>query len=290
METQLELFQEYKAAKPTPKTVNVSTVPQRSPFRYPGGKTWLVPTVRKWLSKKDYRTLIEPFCGGGIISLTAAAEGLANSVIMVEMDDDVAAAWKSILSDYEWLIHKILTFDLSKDNVNTILQKEPQTIRERGFVTILRNRINHGGILAKGAGALKNGENGKGIASRWYPTTLAKRIKDISLFKDKITFIQGDAFDFFNEKYYNESTYFFIDPPYTMAGKRLYTHNEVNHEELLRRVSQMTSHYLVTYDKCDYVISLIEKYGLKWETIPMTTTHHILKEEILISDNFDWLR
>ena len=43
-------------------------------------------------------------------------------------------------------------------------------------------------------------------------------------------------------------------------------------------------------DKCDYVISLIEKYGLKWETIPMTTTHHILKEEILISDNFDWLR
>jgi hypothetical protein len=31
------------------KVVNVSTVPHRSPFRYPGGKTWLVPRVRDWL-------------------------------------------------------------------------------------------------------------------------------------------------------------------------------------------------------------------------------------------------
>ena len=27
-------------------SVNVASVPQRSPFRYPGGKTWLVPQVR----------------------------------------------------------------------------------------------------------------------------------------------------------------------------------------------------------------------------------------------------
>ncbi len=27
------------------KVVNVATVPHRSPFRYPGGKTWLVPRV-----------------------------------------------------------------------------------------------------------------------------------------------------------------------------------------------------------------------------------------------------
>lgn len=32
------------------RVVNVASVPQRSPFRYPGGKTWLVPYVRLWLS------------------------------------------------------------------------------------------------------------------------------------------------------------------------------------------------------------------------------------------------
>lgn len=29
---------------------NVAQVRQLSPFRYPGGKTWLVPEVRKWLT------------------------------------------------------------------------------------------------------------------------------------------------------------------------------------------------------------------------------------------------
>ena len=33
-----------------PSIVNVASVPQRSPFRYPGGKTWLVPRLRRWLS------------------------------------------------------------------------------------------------------------------------------------------------------------------------------------------------------------------------------------------------
>ena len=29
------------------KVVNVASVPHRSPFRYPGGKTWLVPRIRQ---------------------------------------------------------------------------------------------------------------------------------------------------------------------------------------------------------------------------------------------------
>src|SRR5438552_126943 len=62
----------YSATKP----VNVASVPQRSPFRYPGGKTWLVPYIREWLHSKRQRPsrLIEPFAGGAIISLTSAFE------------------------------------------------------------------------------------------------------------------------------------------------------------------------------------------------------------------------
>src|SRR6058998_3882107 len=43
--------------------VNVASVPQRSPFRYPGGKTWLVPYIRSWLGHKRQcpSVLVEPF-------------------------------------------------------------------------------------------------------------------------------------------------------------------------------------------------------------------------------------
>ena len=75
-----------EAAPPQDRVVNVSQIPQRSPLRYPGGKTWLVPHVRTWLrSGKKPKLFIEPFVGGGIVSLTVAFENLADQVIMVEL-------------------------------------------------------------------------------------------------------------------------------------------------------------------------------------------------------------
>lgn len=284
---QLSLFPETEVNEGQ-KVVNVASVPNRSPFRYPGGKTWLIPTIRKWLRNANQANLIESFCGGGTVGLTAAAENLAGRVTMIEMDDDVACVWKVILSDAEWLANEIISFNLTSENVH-IVTLNPTSEKEKAFATIIRNRTNHGGILAPGTGSIKRGENGKGLASRWYPTTLARRIRDIDSYKNKITFIQGDAFDYFSEDFYDDNTYYFIDPPYTVAGKRLYTHNEINHELLFEKASKLKCHYLMTYDLCDYVISLANKYGMQYRTIPMQTTHLITKDELLISNDFSWL-
>jgi len=146
--------------------VNVASVPHRSPFRYPGGKTWLVPRVREWLVSLPQRPafFVEPFAGGGIVSLTVAAENLANHVIMVELDNQVAAVWHAILEgDGYWLADRIVTFDLTLENIETIVTKKPRRIRDKAFQTLLKNRIYRGGILARGSGMLKYGENGKGM-------------------------------------------------------------------------------------------------------------------------------
>ncbi len=102
----------------------MASVPQRSPFRYPGGKTWLVPRVRQWLRAQPTRPglLLEPFAGGGIVSLTAAFERLANRVHMVELDPQVAAVWQTILSeDAAWLGEAIVNFSLTPDNAMNAL-------------------------------------------------------------------------------------------------------------------------------------------------------------------------
>jgi DNA adenine methylase len=46
----------------------------------------------------------------------------------------------------------------------------------------------------------------------------------------------------------------------------------------------------MTYDNCDDVKNLSAKYGLNYTTIPMTTTHLLEKEELIISDNLDWMK
>ena len=114
--------------------INVASVPQRSPFRYPGGKTWLIPVVRKWLRQdgKLVERLFEPFVGGGIVSLTAAFERMAENIYMYEIDEEISAVWYSILNGKnKWLADKILTFNLTSENIKTELnnsKKEQQDI------------------------------------------------------------------------------------------------------------------------------------------------------------------
>ena len=167
-----EQFVLFGTAKP--KVINVSSVPQRSPFRYPGGKTWLIPYVRQWLTANDSnnKELIELFAGGGIVSLTAVAEKRVREALMVELDEDIAAVWQTLLgNDAQWFADKIVSFSVTKSNVESLLARKPSSVREKAFAVLVKNRVSHGGILANGAGLLKHGENGKGLLSRWYPQT-----------------------------------------------------------------------------------------------------------------------
>lgn len=289
MNQQMTMF-EIPEVKGLKALVNVASVPQRSPFRYPGGKTWLIPTVRQWLKQNTKATLlIEPFAGGGIVSLTAAFENLADHISMVEMDEEIAAVWEIILSEKnKWLADKILNFNLTYDNIKVELDKPDKLLHDIAFCTILKNRIFHGGILAKGSGMIKNGENGKGLSSRWYPKTLHDRIRAVDYVKNKIDFLNGDAFEVLEQNIMNSEAYCFIDPPYTVAGKRLYTYFNIDHERLFRLTSRLKGKFLLTYDDTDEIRQLAEKNNLQYRTIPMKTTHHLKKNEIVISDNFHW--
>ena len=285
---QLKLFDFDTIVKP----VNVASVPMRSPFRYPGGKTWFVPYVRKWLKKLDGGVdLIEPFAGGGVVSLTAGFENLAQKIIMVEKDEDIAAVWKTILGQGgKWLAEQIVNFDVNLENVKTLLSLNPTSTKERAFITILRNRLHHGGILAHGSGLIKNGENGKGLKSRWYPETLKKRIMDITMIKNKIEFIEGDGLDVIKKNMGRANAAFFIDPPYTKAGRRLYKYHNINHEKLFHLVGNSRGAFLITYDDAPEIEKLAYKHGFELEKVLMKTTHHTKKYELVISRELTWLR
>lgn len=151
-----------------PKAVNVASVPQRSPFRYPGGKTWFVPRLREWLQSQTQKPalLVEPFVGGGIVSLTAVMENFVDRALMVELDQEIAAVWQTIVDgDAEWLADRIQNFELTRDTVDAVLGMNRRSVKERAFQTIIKNRTNHGGILAAGTGTLRKGEAGKASTS-----------------------------------------------------------------------------------------------------------------------------
>jgi DNA adenine methylase len=271
--------------------VNVASVPQRSPFRYPGGKTWLIPMARLWFrSLTNVDLMVEPFAGGGGIGLAAAFEGFVPKTLLVELDPEVAVVWRVMVGgggpDLARLIRE---FDLTKDSVEKVIAKEPRDDLGRAFLTIIRNRASRGGILAPGAGLVKNGEAGKGIASRWYPETLAKRIEGIHDRRESLVFREGDGLEVLCEHQKNPKAAFFIDPPYPVAGKRLYRFHDLDHRSLFQTMSVLKGPFLATYDQNPQIERLAKEFGFKTRLVPMKSTHHTKKYELLIGRSFDWL-
>ncbi|MBI3958306.1 MAG: DNA adenine methylase [Chloroflexi bacterium] len=290
---QLPLFKQNDLSR----VVNVASVPFRSPFRYPGGKTWLVPRIRQWLlgKKEKPNLLVEPFAGGAIVGLTAAFERLAQRVLLAERDPSVAAVWKTILNaDGEWLAERIVNFELTPRSVDAVLERDASTTRDLAFQTILRNRVNRGGILADGAGRVKHGENGKGLSSRWYPDTLRRRILDIVQIRERISIVEGDGILTIQENASRPDAVFFIDPPYTAAGKRagrrLYTYSDLDHPQLFSIAAAIRGDFLMTYDTVEEIEELALQYGFDRESIAMKNTHHARMTELLIGPNLVWLR
>jgi DNA adenine methylase len=262
----LELVQAKRVRYTADKPVNVASVPQRSPFRYPGGKTWLVPYIRDWLKSKKAAParLIEPFAGGAIVSLTAAFERLARHVIFGELDNGVAAVWRIVLNGQaEWLAKQILSFEVRLETVTTALRQDVSGVREKAFQTILRNRVQRGGILAAGAGLVKTGENGRGLLSRWYPQTLARRIREINRQKDRLTFVEGDGFALIEEHKADVEAVFYIDPPYTVAARRLYTVWQVEHTRLFEAMAGCQGDFLMSYDNTAEIAQLAKRHGFE---------------------------
>jgi len=240
------------------------------------------------------RILVEPFAGGGIISLTGLFENFVQRAVMVELDDEIAAVWESIVKgDAEWLANRILTFELSREAVINEISKPARTQKEKAFQTILKNRTFHGGILAEGSGFLKYGENGKGIHSRWYPTTIAKRIRNLNSIAARIDFRCDDGMTVMKEFSTRRDVIYFIDPPYTAggkkAGKRLYKHYELDHEQLFCVCETLKGNFLITYDNAEEVKQMARRHDFQMRLIPMTNTHHATMEELVIGRDLSWM-
>ncbi len=94
--------------------------------------------------------------------------------------------------------------------------------------------------------------------------------------RDAITFVQGDGLTALRENAQHPNAAFFIDPPYTAAGKRaglrLYVYHELNHESLFDIAVTLRGDFLMTYDNCQGVRALAEKHGLDVAAVAMKST------------------
>ena len=136
--------------------------------------------------------------------------------------------------------------------------------------------------MAPGAGLVKTGENGRGLHSRWYPETLSRRIREIAQVRDRFSFLEADGVEVIRRYADVDDAAFFVDPPYTVAARRLYHNWQIDHRELFRLLSQVKGDVLLTYDNTREIAALAKEFHFETEAIAMKNTHHSKMTELLI--------
>jgi DNA adenine methylase len=65
-------------------------------------------------------------------------------------------------------------------------------------------------------------------------------------------------------------------------------HFDIDHGVRFALAAKLHGKFMLTYGDTEEIRALANKYGLGYRTIPMKTTHHVQKNEIIVSDNFGW--
>ena len=260
--------------------VHNSQVPRRSPLIYPGGKTWLIPHIRSWLTHGEPVTkLVEPFAGGGTASLTAVMEGLAEHANMIELDHDVAMFWIAALEHTTELIDLVMAFQPTREAIEAL---PADTVVSHGFRTLVLSNTQWAGKIKRGTGFPKD------PTRRWYPEMTCERLLAIAEVRERLTFTEGDGLRHLRDSTSDAGAAFFIDPPYTadggkQAGATLYAHHAMEHAKLFEILAEHRPNFLMTYDNADEIISLVHEHRFHAVVVAMRSNQNVMMRELVIS-------
>lgn len=112
--------------------------------------------------------------------------------------------------------------------------------------------------------------------------------------RDRIEIQEGEGIEAISKFVSMPEVAFFIDPPYTAAGKkagaRLYRYCDLDHARLFAVASKVMGDALLTYDNAEEVRKMAVSAGFDVESIPMKNTHHATMTELIIGKDLSWAR
>lgn len=235
-----------------------------SPLRYPGGKTSLLPFFEKIIENYSLEkiTYIEPFAGGAGAALALLLSGKVDRIVINDLDKAIYAFWKSSVFNSAKFIKKIKSTPVTirEWKKQKAIYDNPKVSQfDLGFATFFLNRTNMSGILDGGPiGGLKQESEYK-IDARFNKDTLIERIRQIALYKDKISVFNKDGLKLISKYLDKKNAFIYLDPPYFEKGATLYLNHykKEDHEALAKKLNQNPdAFWLLTYDNKKEIKSL----------------------------------
>ena len=242
-----------------------------SPLRYPGGKaklfSYFVEVVKA--NRLFATTYCEPYAGGAGLALRLLSTGFVARIALNDIDEAIFAFWDSVLHRPDDLCALIESVPATMDEwyrQRAIWQARDVSNRlELGFSAYFLNRTNRSGII-EGAGPIGGykQESAWKLDVRMNRTQQIQQIRDIGLFKDRITFSNEDALAFTRSRLKDDETFCYLDPPYYVKGSKLYRnfYRHDDHVEILRLLYEhRQARWVISYDDVPQIRDIYAEFS-----------------------------
>ncbi|MBE7952911.1 DNA adenine methylase [Microbacterium sp. R1] len=242
-----------------------------SPLRYPGGKSALFDAVVDVIDRNGLRghRYAEPYAGGGGLALSLLYGRHVHRIALNDLDPAIYSMWWSILNENSDFVSRISSTPITIDEWHAQRSiyfegdiRDPVTL---GFSALFLNRTNRSGVIKGGViGGLSQTGNYL-LDCRFNRDNLRQKVERIWKYRAQIELSRQDGRDFLRDHdQRDESTLFFVDPPYFVKGRGLYSNyfEDDDHNLLSQRVLGLKNPWLLTYDDADTIADLYQSQPL----------------------------
>ena len=230
-------------------------ISNKSPLRYPGGKTRAIKTLNSFVQQyyPNRNILLSPFFGGGSFELQFATMHDNSKVYGNDVFQYLYTFWKCTQTNRQALVKSIReNREMTKEKFSAMRKdilecKDPVEIASKYFII---NRCSFSGSTFCGGFSKESSE-------KRFTDSSVQCIEQLSL--DNVTFSCQDCCEFLSQHPESEDTFVYADPPYYISGY-LYGKNGDLHQSFdhcaFAECIQKRNDFLISYNDCEYIRNL----------------------------------
>jgi len=251
----------------------------KSIFRFPGGKTKLLPQIMPFIEKslQDTHIFCDAFIGGGSVFLKVAEKYPQMHLFCNDKDYSIFSFWELMgngtdtdISELKKLIRQIPTIELYYQ----LRATPPQSIIEAAYQSIFFNRCSFSGDMRHSASPIggKLQKSKWAIGCRYNEKKLLQQIDHIhELLFGRITVSNKDISDYATIR--DQGITIYLDPPYVKAGKQLYQqYMKYDEHNNLANILKFQNNWILSYDNCEEIRELYN-----WANVQLIDASYCIK-------------
>lgn len=236
----------------------------KSPLRYPGGKTRacniLDDVIIKYFNIEDFDNITSPFFGGGSFEFFVQNKYNLN-IVANDKFKPLYNFWRVCKQKNNKLCDRLY------EKIDTVFKDDFINLRKnimnehiafnQAYMYFIINRCSFSGATLSGGFSLE-------ASKKRFTNSSIDRIKQLDL--SKFVIYNYDFEKFINKKC-GDTDLLFLDPPYYLEKKsKLYgnngdMHENFDHERLFKCISNKKK-WILTYNNCEYIKDLYKDFKI----------------------------